>query len=134
MKAPRKMKAWLVTWEWGVADFGKHTNTENVAAVITSRRSGESVRQFVELIYVTKFYTLSQRMDWARGGKSHLSHFGSINGALWDGQIFCGHSPPSLYGRKVDDFSIERDESGKETATWTENLTLSIQSTLLRMG
>jgi hypothetical protein len=125
---------WLVTWDWGVTDCGKYTDTESIAAIINSRRSGESVRQLVELLYVTKFYTLSQRMDWARGGKSnHLSHFGSINGTPWVEQIFCGHGPSRLYARRVNDLSIERNENGEEKATWTETATHSIQNTL-RMG
>jgi hypothetical protein len=119
------MKAWLVTWEWGVDDFHKYTDTDRVAAIINPRRSGESVRQLVELLYVSKFYTLSQRMDWARAGNSDLARFGSLNGTRWDGQIFCGHNPPTLYARRVDDFRIERDAGG-EKAVWTETATLNI--------
>lgn len=136
MKTPRKMEAWLVTWQWGVDDFDKYTDTDRVAAIINTRRSGESVRRFVELLYVTHFYSLGQQMHWARGGNSHLARFGSLNGAQWDGQVFCGHDPPSLYARRVDDLSIERDASGKEKAIWTETATLniinSIQSTSKR--
>jgi hypothetical protein len=120
------MKAWLVTWEWGVDDFDKYTDTDRVAAIINPRRSGENVRQLVELLYVTKFFSLSQRMDWARTGKPHLAQFGSLDGAQWDGQIFCGNNNPRLYARRIDDFSIERGPSGDEKATWTETATLKM--------
>ena len=67
LKQGHKVKAWLVTWDWGVSDYDKHTDKDSVAAILNPRRSGERVRQFVELLYVTKSYSLSQQMDWARG-------------------------------------------------------------------
>jgi hypothetical protein len=114
-----------VTWEWGVDDFDKYTDSDRVAAIINPRRSGESVRQLVELLYVSKLHTLSQRVGWARAVNSRLARYGSLNGVPWDGQIFCGHNPPSLYARRVDDFRIER-HAGGEKAVWTETATLNI--------
>jgi hypothetical protein len=73
------MKAWLVTWQWGVSDYDKHTDKDTVAAILNPRRSGERVREFVELLYVTKTYTLSQQMDWARD-HSHLARFSTLDG------------------------------------------------------
>jgi hypothetical protein len=53
-------------------------------------------------------------MDWARRGDNpHLARFGTLDGARWDSQIFCGHNPPSLFARLVDDLSIEIDANGE---------------------
>ncbi len=104
----------------GVDEFDKHTNKDSVAAILNSRRSGERVREFVELLYVNKFCTLSQRMDWGRRRNPHLARFDTLDGMLWDSRIFCGHTPPSLFARRVDDLSIEIDANGEEKPTWTE--------------
>ena len=72
-------------------------------------------------------------MEWARAGGCQLARFGSIDGAEWDGQVFCGHGT-RLYARRVDDFSIQRDAYGKEKATWKEKTTRSIQSKLQPLG
>lgn len=62
-KQGRKMKAWLVTWEWA----GDHAKRDDkVAAIFDPRLSGEHVREFVEFLYFTENSTLRERMDWAR--------------------------------------------------------------------
>lgn len=113
------MKAWLVTWEWGVDDFDKYKAKDRVAAILNPRRSGERIRELVELLYVRKFYTLSQQMDWARVGNSHLARFDSLDGVPWHDRIFCGHNP-NLFARRVYDLSIKIDANGEEKPTWTE--------------
>jgi hypothetical protein len=124
---------WLVTWHWGVGEDDKHTDKERVAAILNPRYSGERVRQFVELLYVNKVYTLSQRMDWAQRRKPYLARFGGVDGVVCDFQIFCGHNP-HLFARQVDDFRIEIDANGEEKPTWTERASRDISLLRSKFG
>jgi hypothetical protein len=115
----RKMKAWLVTWEW-VGDHAKRD--EKIAAIFNPRFSAQHVRELVEFIYLSSEYSLSERMDCARN-RSHNRYparFGQTpEGVPWWGEIDCGHNP-FLWARMVDDFMVETDEDGKEKPSWKE--------------
>jgi hypothetical protein len=119
-KTLRKMKAWLVTWEW----CGDHAKREDkVAAIFNPRLSGDRVRELVEFIYLSAMYSLRERADYARDKKRHNlypAEFGTTpEGVTWVGEIVCGHNP-YLQARLVDDLKIESDPEGIERATWKE--------------
>ena len=115
----RKVKAWLVTWEWS----GNHAKRdEKVAAIFDSRLSPERVRSFVEVLYAHEMYTLSERVAWFVGNKKrnpYPAEFVRLEGVPWEGEINCGHNP-HLRARLVDDLTVERGQDGKETATWKD--------------
>ena len=115
--ANRKMKAWLVTWEWS----GEHAKrTEKVAAIFNPRSGAERIRAFVEFLYLNE-YTLSERMKYARHPQQnpYRAQFGALSGVPWTGQIYCGHNP-YLFARLVDEVMVERDAAGKEHLQWKE--------------
>jgi hypothetical protein len=112
-------KAWLVTWEWA-SESAKRP--EKVAAILNPRWSPERVREYVEFLYATEYYTLGERMKWAlrKGWNPYPATFGqSPDHHTWRGEIACGHHP-FLFGRLVDDLTIECNTDGKEIAIWTE--------------
>jgi len=115
----RKVKAWLVTWEW----CGEHAKrNEKVAAVFDARVSSERVRWAVELLYAQETYTLSERIAWCLGNRRrnpYPAEFVKLEGVPWEGEIHCGHNP-YLRARLVDDLTVRRDHDGKETATWRD--------------
>jgi hypothetical protein len=114
----RKMKAWLVTWEW-IGDHAKRD--EKVAAVFNPRFSGERVRELVEALYVAENSSLREKLTWAKDRTSnpYPAEFERINGVRWEGRIHCGHNP-NLYARLVDDLTVEVDKDGIDKATWKE--------------
>jgi hypothetical protein len=115
----RKMKAWLVTWEW----CGEHAKREDpLAAIFDPRYSGERVRELVGFIYRSAMFTLSEQAEYARNKKHnpYPPEFGrTLDNIPWSGEIICGHNP-FLRARLVDDLVIERNTEGKETASWKE--------------
>jgi hypothetical protein len=113
------MKAWLVTWEW-VGDHAKRD--DKVAAIFDPRLGGARVREFVEFLYLTGYYTLSERIACAqhRAQNPYPAQFGqTLEGDPWEGEIYCGHNP-YLRARLVDDLTVERDADGNERAVWKE--------------
>jgi hypothetical protein len=117
----RKMKAWLVTWEWA-SDQARRD--EKVAAVFSPQLGPNRVREFVELLYMTEYYTVSERMTCAlpKGHNPYPARFGQTpQGIPWTGEIECGHHP-FLLARLVDDLTAELNADGKETVTWKERL------------
>ena len=114
----RKIKAWLVAWEW-CGDHAKRD--EKVAAIFNARFSSEYVRELVEFIYLSAMYSLTERAEYARDKKlnPYPAKFGTLGGVTWEGEIRCGHNP-ELRARLVEDLTVERDEHGKESAHWEE--------------
>jgi len=116
--AARGKSAWLVTRHW----IAEHPKWE-VAAILSPRLGGDRVREFVELLQVTSYFTLEEQLDmkWPRYGRTpYPSRFGQTQaGESWNGEVFCGHDP-YLHARVVDEVRIKRGAEGKETATWKE--------------
>lgn len=113
----REMKAWLATWE----SCGDHAKVEdNIAAILSSRLSGERVRAIVELIYVNSQYCLSERLGYANGRKfnPYPAKFGTVEGVPFIGEIICGHNP-YLHARRVDDCHVIGVD-GDEKLIWNE--------------
>jgi hypothetical protein len=81
------------------------------------------VREFVELIHVTSYFTLDEQLSmmWPRHGHTkYVARFGQTQqGDPWEGEIICGDDP-YLRARLVDDLIVDRDADGKENARWKE--------------
>lgn len=79
------------------------------------------MRELIEFLFLTKFYTLSERLACAvdRKRNPYPAQFGTLDGQPWQRQIICGLNP-YLFGRLVDDLVIECTEDGHETAVWKE--------------
>jgi hypothetical protein len=110
--------SWLVTRHW-IADYPK----SEVAAIFSGRLGGSRVKEFVELLGVTSYYTLSEQaaLQWSGHGQApYPAKFGQTTaGHPWDGEILCGDDP-YLHARVVNDLIVERGADGKEVATWKE--------------
>jgi hypothetical protein len=117
-KKSRGRAAWLVTRHW-VGDYPKW----EIAAIFSARLGGVRVREFVELLSVTSYYTLQEQLDmqWPQHGRvTYPAQFGETkDGHSWEGEILCG-CDPYLRARLVDDLIVERDAEGKEKAHWNE--------------
>ncbi|MEP6715932.1 MAG: hypothetical protein ABJC09_10165 [Terriglobia bacterium] len=124
MKAgkPLKVTAWLVTRHW-IADDPKW----EVAAILSPRLGGVSVRPYVEFLHLTHDYTLSEQASLRcshSGQTPYSAHFGQNKaGQPWEGEVLCGIGhDPFLRARKVDDLMVERNADGTETVTWKERV------------
>lgn len=115
MRAPRRVKAWLVTWEW-IGDHAKRD--EKIAAILNPRLSETKVKEIVELLYMQEGYSLSEKLTCALHKKRNpypanieYSH------GRWP-TINCGHNP-FLRAEPVDDFAVQRDDHGFDiAASW----------------
>ena len=103
--------AWLVTWEWA-SDHAKRD--DKIAAILSPRWSPDRVRQYVEWIYVNSYYTLSERIAYAKNRNSN-PYPAKFNGC--QDQIYCGHNP-FLFARMVDDLVAIEQTDGEEKVTW----------------
>lgn len=105
------MKYWLVTWE----AIGDHIVIDNeIATILNYRLSSRRVRDIVERIYVDSWFSLSERLAYAKSKKSTLDR-----ARVERGMIFCGENP-FLWGRIVNNINIERDEMLHEKIMWEE--------------
>jgi hypothetical protein len=114
----RKIKAWVVTWEW----IGDHAKRDEVfLAALDSRLSPDTVRGYVELLYLSQCSSLSDRVAYARSRKAvpFPAKFMDIEGVPWHVAIHCGDNP-FLLARRVDDLIVNTDAEGKQGATWKE--------------
>jgi hypothetical protein len=98
-------RAWLVTWD-GISGIPE----DPVVAILNYRVSPNSVRDFVELLYVTLSYTPREKLLYAKNPKdtpypAAMTVFQKIT---------CGHNP-WLFARQVTELKVV---DGK--LTWTE--------------
>ena len=110
--------AWLITWEWA----GEHAKKNwKVVAILNYRLSGNTVRAYVERLYVNSEYTLSEKVADAKNSKNnpYPAQFDRINGVPWMGRITCGHNP-FLYARLVKNIRVEIGTNGEEHLEWEE--------------
>jgi hypothetical protein len=114
------VKAWLVTWE-GDGERAKVKIKNRIAAILNSRTSAERVRELVEFIYVNEWYSVSERLAYAksRRGTPYPAQFTSISGVQWEGQIFCGDNP-FLFARIVEDIHVEDAATSEGKLLWRE--------------
>jgi hypothetical protein len=97
--------AWLVTWEGTSSVPG-----DPIAAILNYRRSANSVRDFVELLYASLTYSPQEKLLLAKDPKTNpypatKTHFQHIH---------CGHNP-HLHARLVSGLKVIDG-----TPTWTE--------------
>jgi hypothetical protein len=116
MRTPRKMKAWLVTWEW----MGEHAKrNDKIAAILNCRLSVPRVKELVEFLYLTEYYTLSEKMAVAQRRKDN-PYPARAETAARRPLISCGHNP-HLLARLVEDLTVEYSPAGKDkTIAWKE--------------
>jgi hypothetical protein len=113
MKTRRKMKAWLVTWEW-IGDHAKRDKT--IAAVFNPRLGSARVQEFVEFLYLTEYYSLSEQMAIAQHKAQAQNPYPAqfVTGS----EMYCGHNP-FLHAQLVDDLTVECDANSRDIkATW----------------
>ena len=110
--------AWLVTWEW-VGDHAK--SKRKVAAILNPHCSPDRVQEYVEFIYVNSYYSISERIAYAKNRHFHPypAEFVRVNGVPWQGQIICGHNP-WLFARLVDNLAATDESDDEETIVWAE--------------
>ena len=109
--------AWLITWNWS----GNQEQLDNtIEAILNFSLPAEKVREIVELLYVNRYASLSERLAYARDRKNnpYPTEFDSIDGVSVTG-ITCGHNP-WLYARIVENINLNIAIDGKETLTWKE--------------
>jgi hypothetical protein len=112
------MGLWLVTWEYS----GNHAKVDNpIAAILNYRYPAKRIKDIVELIYVNTYFSLSERLAYARNKKNtaYPAEYDTIEGIPWEGRILCGHNP-FLDARLVDELILNVDENGKEILSWIE--------------
>ena len=107
-RKPRGRSVWLVLWE----KVGTHVEIpREIAAVISSRRSPDAVREIVELLYAYENLSAGEKLrNVGAKQKVYPAEFDTISGIPWKGEIRCGHNP-CLVARRVDDFIVNEDES-----------------------
>jgi len=110
------MKAWLLTWE---GTTGPAVNMDRkIIAIISSRRSYESVADIVDVLY-------SRCVDSADGmaflaNKRKQRQRERCKNISGGGRLFYG-SNPCIFARQVEDLRIEHDgENGSEIIRWRE--------------
>ncbi|MFA5115680.1 MAG: hypothetical protein WC486_00150 [Candidatus Omnitrophota bacterium] len=117
-RSKKGIAAWLVTWEC----VGDHAKPERkIAAIFNPRWSAERIREYVELIYVNSYYSISERISYAKNRRfnPYPAEFARINGVTWQGQITCGPNP-FLFARLVDNLVAADDSDDEERIVWTE--------------
>jgi hypothetical protein len=117
-RSTKGIRAWLVTWEW----VGDHAKPERkVAAIFNPHWSPDRVRQYVEFIYVTSHYSISERIAYAknRSFNPYAADFMRVNGIQWQGQITCGHNP-WLFARLVDNLAATGEPDDEDKVVWTK--------------
>ncbi len=94
---------------------------KRIAAILNPILSSEHICQIVELIYANEFYTLSERLKYAKNKNSnpYRAEFDSISGIPFEGRIICGHNP-YLDARKVENLHVVSDENGGEKMEWID--------------
>lgn len=118
MPKPLTMKrAWLLTW----TGIYSEKNVEQIAAILSARKSIRKVTEVVELLYLRSTCNAFNMAYYANRRPE-----APFQAEAKDGVIQCGSKHHSLCARLVSDLEIRVDEaSGKEIITWVESGTLS---------
>ena len=110
--------AWLVTWEG--TSLPKR-QIERIVSIFGYRVSSSRILEYVEQIYIDHFYSLHEKMTYARHrtDNPYSAEYAKINGIQWEGRITCGHNP-FLLARPVKNLVLHEGADGKEVLTWDE--------------
>ena len=86
------------------------------------RKAGEFIKNYVEQLYNSTFYTLQEKLAYAKRPKEnpYPAQYSKINGIPYEGEITCG-SNPFLHGRIVKNIYIIKAKNGKVCLNWGEN-------------
>ena len=112
------MMAWLITWN----QSGNHEQMDDtIAAILNYSLPAEKVREIVELLYVNRYASLSERLTYARDRKNnpYPAEFDTTDGVSGNTGITCGHNP-WLYARIVENIILNIAIDGKESLSWKE--------------
>lgn len=112
MVRKRGRKAWLVTWETA----NNQPIEDPIAAVFSSRRSPETVKNYIEFLYSATHLVGEEKLQTLVDPSSnpYPATFGTlrvkvsqseVRNVRWTAQIMCGHNP-YLYARIVDNLRI----------------------------
>ena len=83
------MKAWIVRWSW----IGDHAAVEQpIVAILSARRSPETVRKHVEFLYAS-YQSLRDQIELARYNKARANPYPAEIVGSRVGAITCGHNP-----------------------------------------
>jgi hypothetical protein len=118
LQAPRRIKAWLVTWGW----IGNHAKRDDkIVAVLDPRVSPIRVRELVELLYLNIFYGIDERVYYAlhRKRNPYPASFAEGQAMRWPPVVHCGHNL-FLMAHLVENLTVECHEDRTETATWKD--------------
>ncbi len=111
------MYAWLITWE---STSKKKVGKDPLVALVSSRKSKNWIKEYIENIYLFKFY---QPLDWAYyANRKKLFPDKAIEQCIpsGNGGFVCGDNP-SLSARIVSDLKIESNEKDNfEIISWRE--------------
>ena len=112
------MNAWLITWESANMNIPQ---SEKVAAILSSRKSSEQVRDLIEFLYCNATGSLSERAGFARNRRTwpYKAQWGTVGRVPINFEIYCGHNP-HLFARKVRSLEVVESEDGTQQATWEE--------------
>lgn len=103
--------AWLITWEW----LGDHAKRDdNIVSILNYRISPSKIKDFMELLYISSEYTLSEKIAYAKNSKNN-----PYPAQAERGHITCGHNP-FLHGRKVNNLRVKKDSNDNEYLEWEE--------------
>lgn len=114
-KITRSSRAWLVTWE------SHDGQPPKVQAILNARRSPEWVRNYIEQIYIDTYYTLHEKLIYAKNRDANPlpAKYDHSGDPLKLTRITCG-GDPFLLARFVTKLSLRRAEGGEEHLAWEE--------------
>jgi len=130
-------RAWLITWDW----MGNHAKVDDsFVAVLDYRYSGESMKRFVEWVYVSSQFAFHEQLAYAkdRSYNPYPAQFGTVGlkareglqlppRSPYEGEITCGRNP-WLWARIVYDLEAYVDEDGNEHLRWRQRLHTRIEN------
>ncbi len=109
---------WVIRWDWTGGHATEHIDTTQVF-VLSGRLSQEQVLRFAELVYIDRFFTIAERLEYSKGGKwfrrmrSSLFQEGQIEGVPYLGSFIFGHNP-FLTASLARNISVDEGHDGKQ--------------------
>lgn len=114
---PQMKSAWVITQE------GIRHNTIEVVGVLSARKSGRAVKEYVEWLYALLHYVPQEHLQFAGYTKPTLiyeAEFWTTNtGVPTDRRMHCGHDP-YLVARRANNISLLDPDDGAPFLKWTE--------------
>jgi len=103
--------------------MGNHAaKEEKVVSVLNSRKSSNSVKDYMEQLYIDLMPWKIFKYQVAKNKKNNScpAHFMRLpGGGMYSGRIYCG-SNPELYGRKVKNMQVINIDTDSEDLIWEE--------------